>query len=296
MASVKRMYKEKIKRSTGEKIFLAVMLVFFVLYAISLLFPFVWIGYNSLKVNGYKDFVLDVWGLPKDPIAGLENYKTVFQLTWSGYTFFDMTFNTLEYVVILTLVGTYLPMQTAYVVAKYQFKFLKIYYALAIATISIPLCGGLASMIILLDSLGLYGSYLGIYIMGASGFGTAFLLFYSYFRNLSWSYAEAAFIDGAGHLKVFLFINLPMALPIMVAVMVMAFIGSWNDYFNVYMYAHDRPTLAVGVQFIGETLVTKFQYPKLFAFMMVSMIPGLAIFAIFQNTIMGNVSLGGLKG
>ena len=151
-------------------------------------------------------------------------------------------------------------------------------------------------MIILLDRLGLYGSYLGIYIMAANGFGASFLLFYSYFRNLSWSYAEAAFIDGAGHLKVFLWINLPMAVPIMVAVMVMVFIGSWNDYFNVYMYAHDRPTLAVGVQFIGETLVTKFQYPKLFAFMMVSMIPGLALFAIFQNTIMGNLSLGGLKG
>ena len=103
-------------------------------------------------------------------------------------------------------------------------------------------------------------------------------------------------MDGAGHFRVFLFINLPMALPIMVAVMVMAFIGTWNDYFNVYMYAHDRPTLSVGVQFLGETMVTRFQYPKLFAFMMVSMIPGLLIFSVFQNTIMNNFSLGGLKG
>lgn len=296
MLNVRKIQKEKIRRTVGERVFLSVMFVIFTVYAISLLFPFVWIGYNSLKLDGYEDFVLDVWGLPKDPMAGLQNYKEVFLLTWSGYNFFDMTLNTIEYVAIMTLIGTYLPMQTAYVISKYEFKLRKLYYAIAIATISIPLCGGLASMIILLSKLKLYGSYLGIYLMGATGFGGSFLLFYSYFRNLSWSYAEAAFMDGAGHFRVFLFINLPMALPIMVAVTVMAFIGTWNDYFNVYMYAHDRPTLSVGVQFLGETMVTRFQYPKLFAFMMVSMIPGLLIFSIFQNTIMNNFSLGGLKG
>ena len=296
MTKARRIPKEKTRRSVGERVFLSIMFVIFLIYAVSLLFPFVWIGYNSLKVNGYEEFILDVWGLPKDPVAGFENYKNVFMLTWSGYDFFDMTLNTIEYVTILTVVGTYLPMQTAYVISKYQFKLRKVYYAIAIATISIPLCGGLASMIMLLSKLQLYGTYLGIYVMGASGFGGAFLLFYSYFRNLSWSYAEAAFMDGAGHFRVFLFINLPMALPIMIAVLVMSFIGTWNDYFNVYMYAHDRPTLSVGVQFLGETMVTRFQYPQLFAFMMVSMIPGLLIFGIFQNTIMGNVSLGGLKG
>ena len=94
MAIFEKKVKEKIKRGTGEKIFLSVMFIVFLLYAISLLFPFVWIGYNSLKVDGYKDFVRDVWGLPKDPVAGFINYKNVFKLTWSGFTFWDMTTKT----------------------------------------------------------------------------------------------------------------------------------------------------------------------------------------------------------
>ncbi len=200
------------------------------------------------------------------------------------------------YVVILTLVGVLVPLQTSYVVAQYRFKLRKVYYAVAIMTISVPVVGGLASMIILLTKLKLFGTYVGIYVMGASGFGGSFLLFYSFFRSMSWSYAESAFIDGAGHFRVFVSINLPMAVPIIVSVMILSFLASWNDYFNVYMYAKGRPTLAVGIQFLGEMMMSQNRYPELFAFMMVSMVPGLVIFGVFQRTIMGNVSIGGLKG
>ena len=285
-----------VRRGRAEKITLAVCFVIFFLYALTLIFPFIWIGYNSLKLNGYTDFVKDVWGLPQNPIAGLSNYAKVFQMSWSGYTFLDMTFNTLEYVVILTLVGVLVPLQTSYVVAQYRFKLRKVYYAVAIMTISVPVVGGLASMIILLTKLKLFGTYVGIYVMGASGFGGSFLLFYSFFRSMSWSYAESAFIDGAGHFRVFVSINLPMAVPIIVSVMILSFLASWNDYFNVYMYAKGRPTLAVGIQFLGEMMMSQNRYPELFAFMMVVMVPGLVIFGVFQRTIMGNVSIGGLKG
>ena len=90
---------------------------------------------------------------------------------------------------------------------------------------------------------------------------------------------------------------LPQALPALGAVGIMQCIGIWNDYFTIYMYAPDKVTIALGLQ----NLVTandygKVSYPELFSVMIISIIPVVAVFAIFQKTIMENTVSGGIKG
>lgn len=94
----------------------------------------------------------------------------------------------------------------------------------------IPTMGSMAAMYRLYNTIGLINTYTGIFITAMGGFGSGFLLLYGFYRNLSWTYAEAAQIDGAGHFRIYFGIMLPMAVPALTAVGILTGIGFWNDY------------------------------------------------------------------
>ena len=123
-----------------------------------------------------------------------------------------------------------------------------------------------------------------------------YLIYYATFESLSWSYAEAALIDGANEFQVFFKAMLPQVKPIMVTLILMGFIAKWNDYMSPMLYLPEMPTLSLGL-FRYRTIVERSgNYPILFAGLMLCMLPILIIFAIFQDAMMENMSIGGLKG
>jgi raffinose/stachyose/melibiose transport system permease protein/N-acetylglucosamine transport system permease protein len=93
----------------------------------------------------------------------------------------------------------------------------------------------------------MYNTYWGPIVASFGGFGMGFVLLYGFFKNISWTYAEAAFLDGAGHFTVFLRIMVPMAMPAITAIAIQGAIGIWNEYYTFYMYAPDRVTVALGL-------------------------------------------------
>ena len=132
--------------------------------------------------------------------------------------------------------------------------------------------------------------------MASSGFGTGFLLLYATFKNVSWTYAEAAFIDGSSHFRVFFEIMLPQVMPTVISILIITSIGVWNDYYTPFMYLPTKPTIAVGLYEIQSNAVTKQEYTMFFALMLISVLPIAILFVIMQNTIMENVVSGGIKG
>ena len=288
--------ENRVKRPKAEVVIMSIVFVIALFYAISLLFPFVWISYNSLKLDGYYEFMLDPWGLPSDPISGFKNYSGVFKMRVAGLTFLTMLYNSIEYSFVLTALSIWFPTAIAYTMVMYRFKLRPIYYGIFSFNIAVNIIGGQASMIRLLSDLGLYGTYYGIYLFGIPGFGSTTLVVMAFFNNMEWAYGESAMIDGAGHWRIFLSIYLPMAVPIMVTIGVLAFIGYWNDYANILIYAKSRPNLAYGVNMVNTTLTQKGQYPQAFAYMMLSVLPGIILFLCFQKVILKNFNMGGLKG
>jgi ABC-type glycerol-3-phosphate transport system permease component len=119
---------------------------------------------------------------------------------------------------------------------------------------------------------------------------------YGYMKAVDRGYSEAAFIDGASHAKVFFSIMMPQALPPILTLSIMSFIGAWNDYITPLLYMPDFPTIASGVYRIKISLTRTGDYPVYFSGLLVSMIPVLAIFIGFSKTIMQNFTVGGLKG
>lgn len=283
--------KEKIKCSGTDLAFMWIMFALFVLYAISLLFPFLWCLMNSFK--GMQEFFYNVNGLPENWY--FDNWKNSLTLSIdNNITIPQMYLNS----VILTVGCTFFSMfscsATAYVLTKFDFYGKSAIYTAAIVIMMIPTMGSMAAMYRLYNTIGLINTYTGIFITAMGGFGSGFLLLYGFYRNLSWTYAEAAQIDGAGHFRIYFGIMLPMAVPALTAVGILTGIGFWNDYFTVYMYAPGKANIAYGIQRISSEAGA--DLPQVFAAMMLSVIPVLVVFACFQKTIMQNTAVGGVKG
>ena len=278
------------KTSRLHKGIFAVVSALFFLYMLTLIFPFVWMLLNSLKTN--MDFFKDIWSLPEKPL--LSNYVNV----WDQMNLLVSFGNSIK----LTLLGTLASILTAsmasYVIAKYKFKLSKLLYTMAIVVMLIPSIGTIAALYKFMISTHLFNTHLGLVLLYSGGFGFNFILLYGFFKSVSWSYAEAGFVDGASDAQVFLRIMLPQARPGIIAVAIIQGINVWNDYFNPYMFLQDKSkmTLAVGIYNLVQEQSYAADWPKLFAAMIIATVPVLIVYAIFSNTIIENTVAGGLKG
>ncbi len=280
------------KRTPLQKTVFVIIFIVFVLYAFTMVFPFIWLILNSFK-SGEEFFSSgrSSFAFPAE-FTG-ENYGKVFDKYNLGFMFLRS--------LLLAGGGTLLTLVTssmaAYTVAKYKFPGRGIIYAIVIFALIVPVVGTLPAQYALMKMLGLSNSFIGVLIIYSGGFGFNFLLLYSYFKNLSWGYAEAAYVDGAGDFRVFWQIMIPLSRPALVAVGIIQFIGLWNDYQSPYLYWRSSPTLAVGLQMLyTQYKNTAAEYPAIFAAIVLALIPIVTVFCIFSKIIMENTVVGGLKG
>lgn len=282
--------------STPAKIILWVIFIIFSVYAFTLIFPFAWMFVNSFKTN--QEFFTNVWALPQS--FSFRNYTSVlgYNMQTSAGTFniTHMFLLSVGITLAATVINTLLSTMAAYVIARYKFKGRNLLYSVALFTLIMPIVGTLPAQFRLMQNLGLYNTIIGILILYSGSFGFTFFIMHGYFKNISPTYAEAAFVDGASDFQVFLRIMLPMAKPIMISLAIIYGIGIWNDYITPSIYLKNYPTLAVGIRYLTQTMVSTGAYAEMFATMIISIVPILAIFIAFRNTIMENMVAGGLKG
>lgn len=281
------------KKSLGERITLSIMLVIFLIYGFSLLFPLIWALYNSFKTT--QDFNADSFRLPLE--WTFNNYKEVFTTAASGKTdIVSAIINSIWMSALSTFLGLFASCLTSYVVAKYRFKTSTLIYSVAIFIQIIPLVGGITGMYQLIwGTLKIGDKPFLIWPIWFGGFGFSFLMLYSAFKSVPWSYAESAFIDGAGHFTTFLRIMLPTVKPILASLFVVNFIGAWNDYMTAYLYMPSWAPLSLAVYLLRDD-ATRISYPVYLAVVVISIIPILTLFISFQKLIMENTTVGGLKG
>lgn len=283
------------KRHKGEKALFIVMFILFVLFAISFIFPFLWVLMNALKTK--DDFASNFMSLPKTWEWGNFIKALYYQdNATKNYTVFQMLGMSVLIAGIGTVVTVFTSSAAAYVVAKYEFPGRKLIFSVVIFSLIVPIVGSLPSQIQLMDALHLSNTVIGCIFLYSGGFGMNFLLLYSFFKNLSWTYVEAARIDGASDFKIFFRIIIPMAKGPVIAIAVIQLIGLWNDYLTPSIYLPEKPTIAVGLKLLQTTMVQQGNYTLLFATIIIALIPIVVLFCCFSKTIMENTSVGGLKG
>lgn len=283
------------KRHKGEKALFIIMFVLFVLFAVSFIFPFLWVLMNSFKTKA--DFASDFMGLPeswkwKNFIDAL-TYK---DRATKNFTVFQMMGMSVLIAGVGTVVTVFTSSAAAYVVAKYKFPGRNLIFSVVVFSLIVPIVGSLPSQIQLMDALHLSNTVIGCIFLYSGGFGMNFLLLYSFFKNLSWTYVEAARIDGASDFRIFFRIIVPMAKGPIIAISVIQLIGLWNDYLTPSIYLPNKPTIAVGLKLLQTTMEQQGNYTLLFATIILALVPIVVLFCCFSKTIMENTSVGGLKG
>jgi len=282
-----------LKLTKGEKAIYIAVFVIFVLYSLYIVLPLAFCFNGSLKASG-AEFMKNMISIPKKP--KFENYWTALNtLELNRNSFFEMTLNSVLFAGGTTFFGIMSSTFLAYAISKYDFKLKNFLYSLALFVMIIPIYGSLPANYRLLKQLNFTNSWLYL-ISTAGGFGFNFIVIHSFFEGVSREYSEAAFIDGAGHFRVFFQIMLPMALPSITAIVITAFIGSWNAYMTPLLYLGKMPTLSSGLWAYNERMKYTANQPVYFAGVLISLIPIVVLFLAFQNTIMQKVYAGGLKG
>lgn len=289
------------KRSRAEKVLYAFMFLVFALYALTIIYSLFYLLVNSFQDRlAYIDNLASgkPFALPKT--LHFSNYKDAIvgmaMVDWYGNKVYlpEMFFNSIWYCAI-NIAGTVLMSTfTGYVLAKYRFRGRGVIYTLAIFSMTIPVVGNAGAMYKLVADMGIYDTPLFVIVTSLSGFGVNFLMMYGFFNSISWSYAEAVFIDGGGHFTVFFKIMLPLAFMPMLTIAIISFIGCWNDYMTVLLYLPDYPTVAAGLQ--RSNFLREGNMPAFFAGLVLSVVPVIVVFSCCSDTIMKNFTMGGLKG
>ena len=258
-------------------------------------------------INSVKDSTDYYWnspfGLPSSEFGWhFENYAKVFtEFTVStiGGTevqFIEMFFNSLAYAVCMSLFCMATQIMMAYAIAKYNFRLKPILYGVAVIVMLLPIIGSLAAEVQMADAFNFRNNLIGICIMKCKYPGLYFLVFYATFKGVSWTYAEAAQMDGAGHFKIFIEVMLPLIKSTIFAVFILMFIEYWNDYYTPMMFLPETPTLSYGLFIFQNKNSVSGDTPLKFASAMLTCVPVLILFVIFKDKIMGNVTMGGIKG
>jgi len=268
-----------------------VMFGVFVLYSLSLLVPFLWMFVSSFKSGGEFN-AGNVFGFPKE--WKFDNLISVLKYEIEGQTVFSMLLMSILTTVLGTVINVGLSAISAYCVSKYKFPGRRIIYGAAIFTMIVPIVGTLPAQVRMMEIFHLQDSLLGVLFLYSGCFGFNFILLHSSFETISWSYAEAAQMDGANRFQILFRIMLPIAKGPIIAVCILQAIVLWNDYSTPFLFMNSYKTLAVGLYSLQNEMQN--DYPMVFSAVMVAVLPVVILFAIFQKTIIKNTVAGGLKG
>lgn len=286
------LFKDFKRKSPIENAIHIVVSVIFMIVALSYLYILVWAFIAGAKSN--SEIVINPFGLPTE--WHWEHYLEVFHLLEvNGKNFLDMLFNSVWFSVAGVLIQQFTTVWFAYTCSKYKFPGSTIPYTLVLIMITLPIYGSAGATYRLYKWLGLVDTYAHV-LASASGFSMHFLYYTAFFKNLSWSYAEAAMMDGANDFQIFFRVMFPQTRTMFGALFLTGWIHSWNNYESALVYLPNLPTLPVGIYQFNQEMIYRARLDILFAACVLVSIPAIILFAVFNKTITTNVSVGGLKG
>ncbi|TCC20587.1 carbohydrate ABC transporter permease [Kribbella sindirgiensis] len=259
--------------------------LFLVGIAVLWIFPFLWMLSASLKDN----MEMFTGGLKLWPSTFVwDNYSRA----WNDAHFGRYLINTVVTTLVTVVIVTIRCATAGYVLARYRFRGSKLFLGVLIATLFVPTGYTIIPVVKISMQLHLIDS-LGGMILALSGgaYVSAILLYYGYFRQIPRELEEAAVVDGAGFVRTFFSVMLPLAMPVTATVAVLTFITTWNAFFLPLVFTFSRPdlrTVSVGMQaFVGETAT---DWSGMAAAGVISIVPVVVLFIFLQRYFVEGIS------
>ncbi|WP_135553859.1 carbohydrate ABC transporter permease [Paenibacillus cymbidii] len=262
-----------------------------IVWSLTILFPLVWVLYESLKTN--REFFQDVWSLPGQ--LQWANYGKA----WSKYGIGDAMVNTLYYVGVTLLVGTFITTINAYALTRMEFRGRRLLWGVIMLSLFLPGINALIPQYVVMRELHLTNSLTGLIILDSFGENVFFLMLLGGFMQaLPKELEESAYIDGATLFQVFRRIIVPLSMPGIVTVAIFKFLALYNNFLSPFIYLSDQKKYTIGVSMYSANQMMQYtsDWVTLFAGVMMAMVPSVLMFVFFKRWIIEGATLGAVKG
>jgi len=255
--------------------------------AAATLFPLLWMVSASLMPQGAASAVPPAL-VPGRPT--LEHYRALFLRLDLGRAFFNSTL----IAGLVTLVSLLLNALAGYALAKLRFPGRRRLFSTLLAAMVVPGQVAMLPLFLLLRSLGLVNTFAGVVLPAAASLFGIFLI-RQYALSIPDELLEAARVDGAGELRIWWSIVLPLCRPALVTLALFTFVGTWSDFMwpLVVLTDESRYTLPVAVaSLLGEHAV---DVELMMAGSVVTVLPVLALFLLLQRHYIAGITMGSVK-
>lgn len=252
--------------------------------------PFFWMVTTSVKTDAQ---------LFKFPIEWIPNPVTLdhYQYGLTFVPFGRYILNTL-FVAGVSVVGTVLSCSmVAYSLARINWPGRNVLFIILLATLMIPFPVTMVPLFLMFSNLGWVNTFLPLTV--PAFFGNAFFIFLlrQFFMTIPRDLSDAARVDGASELRIFLGVILPLSKPALATVALFTFINAWSDFLGPLIYlggASEKFTVSLGLSIFQGEYSTEFG--ALMAASTVMLLPIVFLFFLTQRTFIQGITLTGIKG
>ncbi|MFC0012327.1 carbohydrate ABC transporter permease [Devosia nitrariae] len=265
--------------------------IFLVAASFVMIYPLLWMLASSLKPDNQ---IFGQLGLvPGEP--QWENYV----LGWNALpvSFTNFFWNS-AVVTVLSVIGNVISCSfAAYAFARLEFNGKTLWFALMMMTLMVPYHVVLIPQYLLFLQLGWVDTYLPLVVPRFLASDAFFIfLMIQFFRQLPRELDEAAMIDGCSPFKIYWAIILPLSIPAMATAAIFSFIWTWEDFLGPLVYLNDIKDYTVPLalrMFLSQDSVS--EYGQMFAMSVLSILPIILFFVVFQRLIIRGIAMSGMK-
>jgi ABC-type glycerol-3-phosphate transport system permease component len=195
---------------------------------------------------------------------------------------------------VSVLISVFISLLAGYAFAKYRFRGRDILFGLMLLTIMVPIQVIVVPEFVIISKLGLVNSYWSV-ILPSAAQGICIFIAPQFLVALPDELIEAARVDGASEAKIFMRIALPMSGPLIAVLTILTFVWRWNDFIwpLVALQTPDKFTMSVGLNSLNGAYAHP--WDQIMAVTLISMIPVIIVFVIFQKQFVQGIAESGLK-
>lgn len=273
------------KKSIGSIAIHALLIITAGIYIV----PFLWMVCTALKTNvelyAFPDAIF-----PKEPV--LTNFSGVF----STIPYFQYMLNTI-FISITSVVGyTLTASMVAYSMSKIDWFGRKWLFPIIIGTMMIPTQVTMIPLYMTYQKLGAVGTYLPLILPAFCGGPYYIFLLRQFFQTVPDCLTEAARIDGAGEVRIYATIMLPLCSSALVSIGVFAFMAAWGDFFTPMLYLNNQNKYTISLGLHAFMTDHRVEWGQLMAASTLFTLPTIVLFFFAQKSFIECIAVTGMKG
>lgn len=280
-ASAATVARPRRERHRGAHVVLAI-------YSVIVLVPLLFVVFLSFK---------DIAGILGTPLQWPQQFHPEnYPGAWEAGNLMQLLINTLVVSVVSVAVILTLSSLAAFAIARYRFTGNQALYLYFVSGMALPIQLVALPIFVLVRDLSLLNSLWGlILVMAAGGMSFSVFLLVNFMRTIPWQLQEAATVDGAGPLRVYWHIVLPLVRPALGIVAIFQFLAIWKEFFLPLLLVQDpdKMTISVGIlNFVGQYTT---QWELLLAGIVIVSIPTIVGFLLVARQFRRNMMAGAVK-